>query len=295
MVEPIAIRADIDLAVEQFDGGNEPLVLIMGLGAQMLMWPDAWCAQLADAGFRVIRFDNRDIGLSSQLPHLGRPRLRNLLRFWERTPPPYTLEDLAMDTVLLLDALEIDRAHVVGASMGGMIAQVMAIHHGERIKTLTSIMSTPNLWASGPPKPQAVRALLTPPRDRTPEAAVEQFVNAYRAIESPVHPADPRWLQALAQRCVERGSGDDDGVARQSAAIMAGADRRPGLREVPHPACVIHGALDPLIRPGGGRQTAEALPSAELLVLDEMGHDLPEPLWGELTNALVRTASRAAR
>ncbi len=291
-MQPIAVRPDIELAVEVFDGGDEPLVLIMGLGAQMLMWPDEWCEQLADAGFRVIRFDNRDVGLSTRLPHLGRPRLRDLLRFWQRTDPPYTLADLAEDTVRLLDELDIERAHVVGASMGGMIAQVMAIRHGSRVKTLTSIMSTPNVFASGPPKPHAVAALLTRPRDASPEAAVEQFVNAYRAIGSSVHPADPDWLESLAWRCVERGV-SADGPARQSAAIVASPDRRPWLRDVQCPSCVIHGALDPLVRPRGGEQTAAALPNAEWLLLDEMGHDLPRPLWGQLTRALVRTASRA--
>lgn len=292
MPEQVAIRPDLELGVETFDGGDEPLLMIMGLGAQMVLWPDEWCRELANAGFRVIRFDNRDVGLSSHLDHLGAPRLRNLLRFWERSPPPYTLDDLAMDTVLLLDRLGLERVHVVGASMGGMVAQVMAIRYPERLKSLTSVMSTPSLWAAGPPKPHAVKALLTPPRDHSRAAAVEQFKNAYLAIGSPVLPADPEWLEHVAWCSIERG-GSKDGVARQSAAIMAAEDRAPALSRVPLPSLVIHGALDPLIRPSGGRRTAEVLPNAEWLLLDQMAHDLPRPLWGTLTDAIVRTAARA--
>lgn len=290
--ERVTIRPGLELAVERFDGGGEPLVLIMGFSAQMLLWPDGWCARLADAGFCVIRFDHRDIGLSTRLDHLPTPSPWDLLRAARGTGSgPYTLDDLAMDTVLLLDALGIDRAHIVGTSMGGMIAQLIAIHDPERVATLTSMMSTPSLRACGFPNLRVLASLLTVGADTSDEVAIDRFVRRYRLLESPSMRADRDQLEELGRRCLERGR-SGHAPLRQAAAILGAYDRRPQLAGFEGPACVIHGGLDPLVHPRGGRSTAEALPRAEWVLVEAMAHDLPAALWDALVGVIVRTAGR---
>ncbi len=277
----------IELAYETFgDPGDPPLLLIMGLATQMLGWDERFCMQLADHGFHVIRFDNRDIGLSTHLHEAGVP---NVWRLLGATMPaaPYTLVDMADDTAGLLDALGLESAHVVGASMGGMIAQQLAIGHPHRVRSLTSIMSTPSREV-GQARPRAQRVLfLPPPTDQ--EAAAERALQVYRVIGSPGYPLDERRVADVARRSFARGN-DPAGVARQYAAIVVSPDRTPGLRALTVPTLVIHGEDDPLVQVDGGRATADAVPGARLVVFPGMGHNLPQQLWPQLVDEIVTHA-----
>ena len=278
----------ITLAYEEVgDPGASPLLLVQGLGAQMIAWHDDFVRALADRGFRAVRFNNRDAGRSTHLD--GMPDLRAIMA-GDRSKAPYTLEDMAADTERLLDELAIDSAHVVGVSMGGMIAQVLAARAPERVLTLTSIMSTTGERAVSQPT-AAAQATLFGPRPATVEEAEERAVESARVIGSPGM-LDEEWIRRRARQSFERGF-DPPGFARQLAAIWASGNRTESVRSIRVPTLVIHGTLDPLIPVTAGRATAAAVPGAELIELEEMGHDLPRPLWPRLVDAIAAHAARA--
>jgi pimeloyl-ACP methyl ester carboxylesterase len=283
--------AGIDIAYERF-GEPElpPVLLVMGLGTQMLSWPDGFCTTLSARGMHVIRFDNRDIGLSSHLTDAQVPDVRAAL-LGDASSASYTLSDMATDTVGLLDALGLDSAHLVGASMGGMIAQTTAIEHPRRVRSLTSIMSSTGDPSVGQATPRAMAALLSPP-GATRAAAIERTVSIVGVIGSPAFELDEpelRWRTGLA---FDRAN-DPVGVARQLVAIAASGDRTAPLRSVSAPTLVLHGAEDPLVDVSGARATARAIPGAELVIFEGMGHDLPRELWAEISRRIGELVQRA--
>lgn len=292
---PRAATNGIECEYDTFgDRSAPPLFLIMGLGAQMILWDDEFCAALAERGFFAVRFDNRDVGLSTQLDAGGVPNIFEAMQAAATGQPvqaPYTLADMADDTVGLMTALAIERAHVVGASMGGMIAQTLAIRHPTRLLSMTSIMSTTGDPSLPPASAEAAKVLLTPPPgDR--EGNIARGLEAWRVIGSPGFPFDEDRMRATFGRAFDRGY-HPAGVARQMAAIMASGDRTGALRSVMVPTLVIHGSADPLIRVEGGRATAAAVPGATLLVIEGMGHDLPRGTWPPIIQAIGRHAARA--
>ena len=280
----------VELAYETFgDRSARPLLLVMGLGTQMLSWHDDFCAALVERDFFVVRFDNRDVGLSTHLHDAGPPDLMAALT-GDTSRAAYTLEDMAADTAGLLEALEVPAAHVVGASLGGMVAQTLAIRHPEQVLSLTSIMSTVSPQV-GSPTDEASAVLLAPPAtDRA--SAVQRALTAYRVIGSPGYPLDEEWLADVAGRAYDRGY-DPAGVGRQLVAVYASGDRTEGLRGLRVPTLVLHGEDDPLVQVAGGRATAEAVPDAELIVRPGMGHNLPRQLWPTVVDAIARNADRA--
>jgi pimeloyl-ACP methyl ester carboxylesterase len=286
--EQFARVGSIDLCYETFgDAAAEPLLLVMGLGSQMVMWEDEFCETLAARGFRVIRFDNRDVGRSTILTKAGIPTRRELF-MRDRRAARYLLADMADDAVGLLDHLDIDAAHVVGASMGGMISQQLAIDHGDRVRSLVSIMSTTGSRRVGQPSPFMLPMLLRRPA-RHREAYIADFITTFTAIGSRTYRPDPVWLRKLAERCWERGY-HPDGSARQLMAIQASPDRTPQLRSLRMPVTVIHGNQDRLVMRSGGRATARAIPGAKLILLGGMGHDMPHELWPQLIDAIAANA-----
>lgn len=291
--QPRPIKANgIELVHDIFGEPEAPaLVLIAGLGCQMITWDDRFCAQLAARGYRVIRFDNRDVGLSTRLDNLGVPNVRQMMsEQWMGFPEqsPYTLCDMAADTVGLFDALGIDAAHVVGVSMGGAIGQELAIHWPQRLRSLTSIMS--NTGEIGFPKssPEAMSVLLTPP-PKERKAFCSDYALRWRTLRGPGFPEDEAEDLLRAQRVFDRGV-STSGMARQLAAIIAAPGRRRALAEVRLPALVIHGDADPLVNVEGGRATARAIPGAKLNIIEGMGHALPICLWPRLVDAIARHA-----
>jgi pimeloyl-ACP methyl ester carboxylesterase len=288
MTAGIARHDGIEIAyeVEGPDDGM-PLLLIMGLGLQMLFWPEEFRRLLVERGFRVARFDNRDAGRSTHLTALGRPSPQVLLtHHWNG----YGLPDMALDALAVLDTLSWPSAHVAGVSLGGMIAQTLACGHPARVRTLTSLSSTPYARI-GRPRPHALAALAARPvHDR--EAAARQLVHVFRVIGSPAYPRDEAWIRDAARRSFDRAH-DPDGVRRQLAAIVSAADRRPMLRRLRVPALVVHGAADPLVRPSGALATARAIPGAKLVVYPGMGHDLPAALQPAIADEIAGLARRA--
>ena len=274
-------------------GEGPPIVLVMGIGAQMILWPDGFCDALAAQGHRVIRFDICDVGRSSHLHHLGVPPMgETLLKglIGRRVQAPYSLEDMADDVAHLLDALDLEDAHIVGASMGGMIAQTLAFTHPHRVRSLVSMMSTtgkPGLLS----EPRALGALFQK-APRTKDESVERNVNLFRVIRSTGYDFDEAWVRDTAAASWDRGF-NPRGFLRHLGAIGATGDRTARLRFVRAPTLVIHGTVDPLIRPWGGRATAEAIPDAELWMVEGMGHDFPPGLWPEVAERLSRHARAA--
>lgn len=274
---------------EMGDPDGEPLLLVMGLATQLLGWDERLCSLLADRGFHVVRFDNRDIGRSTRLDSAGAPSLIDTAT-GRRASAAYLLRDMAADGFGLMDHLGWDSAHIVGASMGGMIVQTMAIEHPERVRSLVSIMSTTgNRW-TGLPTLKALGILVSKrPNDR--DAFVERGVATFRLIGSPGYPFDEERVRELAGRAFDRGV-SPAGVARQLHAITASGDRTRGLESLHLPATVIHGNRDPMVRPSGGRATAAAIPGARLKLIDGMGHDLPRDLHPVFAEEIAATASR---
>lgn len=284
----------ITVCAESFgDSAAPPIVLVMGLGAQMTAWDDRFCTQLADRGFRVVRFDNRDIGLSTRFDAAGVPNVMALMGNIALGKPievPYTLRDMAADTVGVLDAFGFSRAHVVGASMGGGIVQELAIHHPERLLSMTSVMSSTGSTKVPPASPEALAVLFTPaPTDRTGYIAHAQ--NVARILRGPHFPEEAAGDAGRAARNFDRGI-NPPGVARQLAAIFASGDRTARLAAVRTPTLVIHGDADPLIRVEGGHFTAAAIPGASLHVVPKMGHSLPEAVWPKLIDLIAGHASK---
>jgi pimeloyl-ACP methyl ester carboxylesterase len=282
----------IELCYEEFGDPAAPaILLIMGLATQMLAWPEDFCADLAGRGFRVIRFDNRDVGRSQRMT--GAPPTTLQLVTRSKKAARYSLDDMAADSVGLLDALGIDRAHIVGASMGGMIAQTVAARYPDRTLSLTSIMSNTGARLSGQPTAKVLPLFLKrPPRGR--DAYVERTVALFGVIGSPGFDRDEAELRAMLLRAWDRGH-DAAGPGRQLAAIQASPDRRRLLGGVRAPTLVIHGTADPLVRPSGGRATAKAIPGARLLLIDGMGHDLPRGVWPQVLDGIEDVARRGAQ
>jgi len=291
MSEQTAQIGEIELAYETGgDPAGAPMLLIMGLGVQMIFWPDELVGGLGAAGFRTVRFDNRDVGRSSWIDG-GPPPDPLAALAGDTSSASYTLSDMASDAAGLLDRLGLDAAHVVGASMGGMIAQTLAVEHPRRVLSLASIMSTTGDRAVGMPKPEVLPALLTPP-PATREAALEWAQTLWRMIGSPGFEPDTDWIRDVAGRAWDRGH-NPLGTGRQLLAIAASGDRTAKLAAVDVPAVVIHGADDPLVQLSGGRATAAAIPGAELVVIDGMGHDLPRGAWPRIVEAIAANAARA--
>ena len=281
----------ITIEYESLGAPDAPaLLLVMGLGMQLLAWPDDFCEALVARGYRVIRFDNRDAGLSSRVGTRHRVNLpAALLRAWLRLPvkAPYRLDDMAADAAGLLDALGIERAHVVGASMGGMIAQVLAARHPQRVRSLVSIMSSSGNRRVSRSKPAAARALLSKPDDpNDADSVIEHLMRVYAVIGSPGFPTDRGELRARLAASVARAY-DPPGTARQLLAIIASGDRRALLARITAPTLVIHGADDPLVPVAAGRDTARHIPGARLQVIAGMGHDLAPGLRPLLVEAIA--------
>jgi pimeloyl-ACP methyl ester carboxylesterase len=291
--ERVAPANGIELAYQEMGPADgEPLLLVMGLATQMIAWDEGFCGLLVEHGFRVVRFDNRDIGRSTKIESAGVPRRVDMM-LGRRAGAPYLLGDMAADTTGLMDHLGIDSAHVVGASMGGMIAQTVAIQHPERVRSLVSIMSNTGSRWTGMPSRRAMAVLLArPPRGR--EAAIERAVRTFRVIGSPGYPFEEDRVRDVAGRSYDRGH-SSAGVLRQLHAITASGDRTQALRGVRAPTTVIHGDRDPLIRPAGGRATARAVPGARLKTIDGMGHDLPRQLWPVFAGEIAANAARAGQ
>jgi pimeloyl-ACP methyl ester carboxylesterase len=291
MAEERAAVNGIEIVYETFgDPSNPPLLLVMGLGMHLIHWDRELVERLAERGFRVIRFDNRDAGRSTQIdapvPNLGRA----MAGF--KIDAPYLLDDMAEDAFGLLDHLGIESAHVAGASMGGMIAQTMAIRRPERVLSLTSIMSTTGERRVGRPKLR-VWSVLMRRAPRGKDAYVEYFVRVFRLIGSKGFPVDEERLRELAAATYERGY-HPAGTGRQLAAIMASGDRTERLRGLRIPSTIFHGRSDPLVPFRGGRATAEAIPEAQMVAIPGMGHDLPRDVWPQLVDVIAETAARAA-
>lgn len=288
----LASANGIEICYDTFgDSKSPPLLLIMGLAAQMIAWDEVFCAELAGRGYYVIRFDNRDIGRSTRFPQHGAPDLMALLSQALLRKPvtaPYTLRDMAADSVGLLDALGLARAHVVGASMGGGIAQEMAIHFPDRLLTLTSIMSSTGDPSLPQATPEAMAVLMAPPpKDR--ESYFEAYKRTWSVLRGPGFPLDEAKDLERAARAWDRGL-NPPGVARQLAAILASGDRTQALRDVRVPTLVIHGDADPLVRHQGGVATANAIPGAKLVTIKGMGHALPISMWPQIIDAIAAHA-----
>ena len=288
---PTAVANGLVLAYDvRGDLAASPLVLIMGLGMPLVFWPDAFVDGIVNSGFRVVRLDNRDCGHSEKIPRGRLPNLplaigRALLRLKVRAP--YTLTDMAKDVIGLLDTLGITSAHVVGVSMGGMIGQVMAARHPDRVTSLTSIMASSGNPRVSLGRPSAVRAVLRRPDPRDTDAVVAHLIRLFGVIGSPGFVTDPALLRDMCER-VARGGYYPAGTARQLLAILASGDRRPELARLRVPTLVIHGTRDPLMPITAGRDTARHIPGARLLEFEGMGHDLPPALMPRIVDAIAR-------
>ena len=279
----------IELVYDTFGNPEAtPLLLIAGLGDQMLAWSEDFCSQLAARGYWVIRFDNRDAGLSTKLDHAGTPAFLKLIWAFVRNKPaavPYTLHDMALDVVGLLDALNIPAAHVVGGSLGGLIAQTLAYRHPQRVRTLTLLISSTMNPRLPPPRPKSL-VLFTSPKPGL-EGYVEHTVKARRAVRGTHFPFDEAALREQAARLYER-SPDTRGAARQTAALFANRYDEQALKSIAVPTLVIHGSADPLIPVRHAYDTAKILPNATLLVIEGMGHEFPPEAWPHVTDAIVQ-------
>ncbi len=281
----------IEIAYETFgDANRPPVLLVMGLGTQMIAWPDQMCQEIADRGFFVIRYDNRDSGLSTHFHDERAPSIVDVMV--RRRKPPYTIDDMAADGVGLMDALGLDSVHLVGASMGGFIAQTMAIKHPRKVRSLTLIMTSTGSRRVGNPKP-AVFGALTKRRVRLDRQSAQQAaVETFRIIGSKGYAFDEEYLMDLGGRSYDRGH-DPGGYLRQLAAIMAQPDRTEQLRRIRMPALVMHGLHDPLVNVSGGLAAARLLRNAKFVGYAGMGHDLPRDLWPDFALEIGGLAERA--
>jgi pimeloyl-ACP methyl ester carboxylesterase len=290
-VQANGLQIEVDV---QGPEGGEPVLLVMGLGMQLVAWPDELVAELVARGFRVVRFDNRDVGLSEGHDHLGMPGMVGpMLRYTLRlpVPAPYKLRDMADDAVGVLDALGIPAAHVCGASMGGMIAQQMAVRHPQRVKSLTLIMTTSGARHLPQPSLRVRQALLAKPRSNAVADVVAHLEGLVHTIGSPGYRPDPARLRQRLQASVLRAY-RPSGTARQLLAIVADGDRTPLLRQIRHPTRVIHGADDPLVPPAAGQHLASQIAGATLDLVPGMGHDLPLPLLPRIADGIATAAGR---
>jgi pimeloyl-ACP methyl ester carboxylesterase len=298
---PQAQANGLTFEYESFGRDSDPaLLLIMGFSAQMTMWPEALCKGLAERGFRVVRFDNRDIGKSTHLTQLGAPDIAGAMAKMMSGQPvdaPYSLDDMAADAVGLLKALDIPSAHIVGASMGGMIAQLVAAKHPKATRSVTSIMSTTGRRDLPQAKPEAMAALTTPPASDSREDRIAAGMKVWRTIGSPAYQESDADLRALVEREVDRVPYDPAGIGRQMVAILSAPPRNDILKGVSAPALVIHGADDPLIPVEGGKDTAASIPGAKLVVVPGMGHGFESglvPVYLEHIGDFVSEAERKA-
>jgi pimeloyl-ACP methyl ester carboxylesterase len=280
---PILHSNGIQIAYDTFGDPLAPaLLLIMGFSGQMILWEEPFCDQLARRGFFVIRFDNRDVGLSSKIES-------------PTGDSPYTLSDMARDSVGLMDGLGVDRAHICGTSMGGMIAQILAIQFPERVLSLISISSTTGNPGLVPPDAttgdSSAESAGPAPRDR--QANIEYTINGLRDLSGPGFPFDEEYARQVAARLYDRAF-YPEGAERQLLAIMSSGNRRPPLEKLSVPTLVIHGDADPLVPVTGGRDTAEAIQGADLLVIERMGHDMPRQVWTQIIDAIASHAKKAA-
>ena len=286
-----APSGDLQIHYEDMGNPDDPAVLlIMGLGAQLLFWREGFCRKLVDQGLRVIRYDNRDVGLSSHFDghHTLGAKVGNMARslLGLKSPAVYTLEDMADDAAALLDHLGIDRAHIVGGSMGGMIAQIFAARHAHRTQTLGVIFSSNNQPLLPPPAPQQLLAVITGPSPSAPrEEIIANSIRVSRIIGSPAYPATEETLRADAIAFYDRAF-YPQGIARQFNAITGSGSLLKYNRQTTAPTVVIHGKADKLMRPSGGKAVAKAIPNARLVLFDGMGHELPEPLWDDIVGEL---------
>lgn len=278
--------AGIDIAYERLGSRNAPAVLlIMGAAAQLIHWPEAFCKALVDSGLQVIRFDNRDVGRSSHMTDAPAPDFPAVMG-GDYTSVSYRLSDMAGDAVGLMDALGIDQAHVVGVSMGGQIAQTMAIDHPERVRSLISMSSTTGNNAVGKVWPEVLRAVFGKPVGDSREEVVQHRVMAMRVVGSPGYPMDEEEVTLRAGHAWDRGH-DPAGIARQAIACIASGDRTEELRKLKVPTLVIHGLADHMVDVSGGRATADAIPGAEIVLIEGMGHDLAPGLRLQLASRIA--------
>ena len=292
MPETMKVPANgIEIAYETFgERGNPPLVLVMGLGTQMLAWPDELCEDLAGRGHFVVRFDNRDVGLSTHFKGVRAPSIAALVA--KRARPPYTVDDMADDALGLIDALDLGPVHLVGASLGGFIAQTAAIRRQDSLKSLTLIMTSTGSRRVGQADPRLLGRLLQRPPVADREAAMNAVIETFRAIGSKGYALDEQRLRDVGARSFERGY-DPGGYRRQLAAVVAQENRTAQLRQITVPTLVMHGLHDPLVAPSGGIALARKIRSSRFVGFSGMGHDLPRELWPEFADhisALVRRA-----
>jgi pimeloyl-ACP methyl ester carboxylesterase len=277
------------------DRSSPALLLIAGNGAQLIFWEVEFCELLANTGHFVIRFDNRDSGLSTKFDEAGAPDIMAVIQSameGKTVKPAYSLDDMADDAIGLLDALGIEKAHICGASMGGMIAQVIACRYPTRVLSLISIMSSTGNPDLPQGRPEAISAVIAPaPNER--DAYVQHNLKIWRAIWSPGFPFEEKRARTFLERSYDR-SYCPQGMVRQNVAVIASGDRRSSLSAIDAPTLVIHGAGDPLIPVEAGRDTARMIPGAELLVIDGMGHDMPTPVWGRVVSAISGISRKAA-
>jgi len=285
---PIAPSNGIELCYETFGDPDDPtMLLVMGLGSQMIHWPDDFCAALADRGYEVVRFDNRDMGCSTRFDDGGSSSVRSAIGGGDVTVP-YLLADMAEDAVGLLDHLGVDRAHVFGVSMGGMIAQTVAIRHPQRVASLTSVMSTTGDPDVGAPTSEAMSTVMAPPA--TTRRGYQDAVVHHSHVWGSPGLFDEERLRETAGRAWDRGY-NPAGTARQVLAILSSGSRSADLARLSVPTLVIHGTADTLVQPSGGERTAEVIPDAKLLVIEGMGHDLAPPLWPQIVDAVTGHAA----
>jgi pimeloyl-ACP methyl ester carboxylesterase len=285
---------NIEIEYDTFgDPSGKPLLLIMGLGSQMISWIPEFCERFVQKGFYVIRFDNRDVGLSTKFEDAGVPDVMQVVtkaRNGEKIDPPYTLEDMADDAIGLLDVLNIEQAHVCGASMGSMIAQIVAYRHPTRVLSLVSIMGSTGNPALPEAKPEAMQVLVVPMPTKK-ERYIKESVKRWRILWGS-YPYDEGLRAKMAEEAYDR-SFYPEGQTRQLVAILANGDRREKLKNIKVPTLVIHGKEDPLVPMEGGIDTSKNIPGSKLLLIDKMGHSLPPEVWTQVVNAIAENASKA--